>query len=117
MSSQILVVNNQPQMSELISSRLIQAGHCVTTPVDSYVAIELLSGRSFDLIILDDQMPLMSVDGFLDVLRETDSTVPVVLLSGSPDTLVDVNSPNLSVVLPKPFPMDVLITKAADLLK
>jgi len=117
MSSQILVVNNQPQMSELISEKLIQAGHRVTTPVDSYVAIELLSGTGFDLIILDDQMQLMTADGFLDVLSEEGITAPVILLSGSPDTKVDVNSPGISGILRKPFPMDLLISKAGDLLK
>ena len=109
MSSRILIVNNQPQLIGLISEKLKQLGHHVTTPVDSYVALELVSVGGFDLIILDDQMPLMGVEGFLESLDEAGVKAPVVLLSSSPDAVSDSGLLGVSEILSKPFQMDMLI--------
>jgi DNA-binding response OmpR family regulator len=116
MSSQILIVNNQPQMVSLISDKLKQIGHSVTNPVDSYVALELVESSNFSLIILDDQMPLMSVEGFIESLAEARVSAPVILLSGASETIDETSSLGVSNTLRKPFQMDILIESVETLL-
>ena len=89
-------------MVSLISDKLKQIGHSVTNPVDSYVAMELVESGNFSLIILDDQMPLMSVEGFMESLAGARVSAPVILLSGAPQTVEETSSLGVSNTLESP---------------
>jgi adenylate cyclase len=82
-SSRVLVVDDNAANRDVLERRLVRAGHQVVTAMDGASALELATGQTFDLILLDLIMPEMS--GF-EVLRRLKaavhtSDVPVIVIS------------------------------------
>ena len=77
----VLLVEDSPDHSRLIGHLVARAGADVATATTGDVALHLLSSESFDLVLLDMQMP--GKDGYTTVaeLRAAGSTVPVVALT------------------------------------
>jgi DNA-binding response OmpR family regulator len=76
----ILVVEDEPSISEVISLYLRRAGYQVTEVRDGQAALDFLGRRSVDLIVLDLMLP--GVDG-LEVtkrVRRTSET-PIIILT------------------------------------
>jgi sigma-B regulation protein RsbU (phosphoserine phosphatase) len=84
----ILVVDDDAGNREILRRRLERLGHTVELAGDGRAALDRLGTESFDLMLLDLQMPEMN--GY-EVLRrlaaeETLSELPVIVLSASDDT-------------------------------
>ena len=83
MARKILVVDDEPEILEMIESRLTASGYKVCTAKDGIEGIEKLYQFMPDLILLDVLMP--RVDGFktLEILRKYQSTVevPIVMIT------------------------------------
>ncbi|HEY7164268.1 MAG TPA: response regulator, partial [Candidatus Binatia bacterium] len=67
MSATILVVDDDPDIREVIEDRLESLGYAVTTASDGVDCLGILSKQTPDLILLDIEMPKMNG---LDALRE-----------------------------------------------
>ena len=80
----MLVVDDEPMIREVVSRYLEQDGHEVTLATDGEQALDLLTARSYDLVVLDLMLP--SVDG-LSVLRElrARTSTPVIVLTARGD--------------------------------
>ena len=82
MKAHILVIEDVPEMSELVSMYLKKADMSVTTCTTAEEALEKLKDFSPDLVLLDLNLPGMSGFEFLEKFRETQSTtIPVVIVS------------------------------------
>ena len=66
-SSSILVVDDNPEIREIIQVLLGGEGYLVETAGNGVKALEMLENREYDLIILDLMLP--EVDGF-DICRQ-----------------------------------------------
>lgn len=81
--ARVLVVDDEPDLRNLVADILIDAGHDVTTAKDGGAALEKAGIKQPDIILLDVMMPVM--DGFevLKRLRASpiDSAIPVVMLT------------------------------------
>jgi DNA-binding response OmpR family regulator len=66
MSGKILVVEDEPDIAELIGLHLRDLGHEVVTCADGRAGLELALGRPWDLLVLDLRLP--GVDG-LEICR------------------------------------------------
>ena len=80
MSHRILVVDDEPSVTDLIAYNLRKALYDVRTAADGHEALRLASEYKPDLILLDLMIP--EVDG-LDVCRELRKTsnVPVIMIT------------------------------------
>lgn len=80
MSKTILVVDDEPKISEICRDYLTAAGFEVITAADGVKGLALARKEHPDLIVLDGMLPQM--DG-LDVMRELrrDSSIPVIMLT------------------------------------
>jgi CheY-like chemotaxis protein len=81
--AQILVVDDEPHITKLVSFTLEKGGHEVFSAGDGVSGVEAAREHNPDLILLDVMMPEMTGLEALDVLKaepETDS-IPVVMLS------------------------------------
>jgi PAS domain S-box-containing protein len=82
---QILVAEDHPVNQRLIATMLAKQGHKVTIACDGRKALDLGSRMSFDLILMDIQMP--ELDGFetVSALRQAERTnsqhTPVIALT------------------------------------
>jgi DNA-binding response OmpR family regulator len=125
--ARILLVEDDEVLRDLIARNLTMRQHEVSIAVDARSALARLQANSFDLILLDINLPDQT--GW-DILRtaqqgkylhplvssETDghAVLPVVVLSAvrvSPRRLAEFHP---LAYLPKPFPMEAVLRLAAE---
>jgi len=77
----LLLVEDEPQMRELLANNLRFEGFSVETAEDGAEALERLRKGGFDLLVLDLMLP--KVDGFqvLNQLRQSGNGLPVLMLT------------------------------------
>ena len=80
----VLVVDDEPQIVQLVRDYLEHGGFAVVTAVDGAAALEVARTRKPDLIVLDLGLP--GLDG-LDVTRalRRDGEVPIIMLTARDD--------------------------------
>lgn len=79
----ILVVEDNGTSRDLLCRRLERQGHRVAEAQNGRVALEMVDGNSFDLILLDVMMPEINGYHALRTLKSADSSrhIPVIMLS------------------------------------
>jgi CheY-like chemotaxis protein len=85
--ARILVVDDEPSITEFVSYNLKKEGYEVAVAEDGDEALELAAAASFDLVVLDVMLPGMDGYEVCRRLRAT-SSVPVLFLSAR-DTELD----------------------------
>ena len=82
-SASVLVVDDNDMNLEVIASLLKETQIKITTAESGSECIEILKGRHFDLILLDQMMPGMSGNKTLEIIREKHLAdgVPVIALT------------------------------------
>jgi two-component system response regulator RegX3 len=83
----ILVVDDEPSITEVVSYNLRKEGYEVFVAADGVAAVSLVNANPFDLVVLDVMLPKM--DGY-EVLRQirANHSMPVLFLSAR-DTELD----------------------------
>ncbi len=115
----ILVVDDEAGVRDLLCDALRIAGHDPEAAVDGQEALTLYRRRTFDLCIVDINMP--SVDGFsfVETVREHDEVTPILLLSAR-DAAADVTH-GLRVgaddYVRKPFGLEELLLRVEAILR
>lgn len=81
--AKILVVDDGSTNRKLISVVLRRAGAEVSSAENGQQAVEMVSGGTFDLVLMDMQMPVM--DGYTATkrLRDSGQTVPIIALTAN----------------------------------
>lgn len=101
----ILVIDDDVELTEMLSTYLTSMGYNVTVKNDGEVGLsEAVSGKHYDLILLDVMMP--KIDGF-DVLKKlrVSHTTPVLMLTARGDDYDRILGLEIGAddYLPKPF--------------
>ena len=81
LSGRVLLVEDGADNRRLIALRLRHLGASVTIAENGRIALERLAAESFDLVLMDLQMPEMDGRNAVARLRRDGSTVPVVALT------------------------------------
>ena len=79
---EILLVDDDPQIRDLLGSELERMGHSVTTRSSGFEMLSELREREFDVILLDINMPEMSGMDVLKSVKDLGSLSEVVILTG-----------------------------------
>jgi len=77
----ILIVDDEPNVRLVFRTTLEAAGYDTETDSDGVEALDLLKKPSFDLVLLDLQMPIQGGMSVLQSLRQTGINVPVVIIT------------------------------------
>lgn len=116
--NKILIIDDDEDLSMIISDMLESYGYNVTCAVDSEQAFDLLSTNTYHIILLDINLP--DSDGFeiCKELRQT-STVPVIFASARTSetdriTGFDIGGDDY---LPKPYSMKELLSRVNALIR
>lgn len=80
MQKKILIVEDDKEISELVTGHLEQENFIVFTAFDGEEALQLFENKSIDLVLLDLMLPKVNGMEFLKRIRET-SFVPVLIIS------------------------------------
>jgi len=87
MSERLLVVDDEPDLLELVRVNLANAGFRVSTAATGREALDLVRRESPDLVVLDLMLPDMSGTEVCRVLRADASTarLPIIMLTARSD--------------------------------
>ncbi len=88
--SRILVVDDDPDMCQILDMQLSRGGYEVDCVGSAGAALAKLTSEPFDLALIDLMMPGMSGIDLLRMIRKTGNDIPVIILTGreSLDTAV-----------------------------
>ena len=116
--ARILVVDDEPDIRDLLRLLLEGQGYAVTQAENGRRAVELAGVQSFDLIILDIMMPEMDGVAACQALRRF-STAPVLFLTAKTQLgdKVEAYASGGDDYLPKPFAPKELLVKVDALLR
>lgn len=82
-SAAILVVDDDPEVREIVAEFLLDAGHRVMQAEGGLTALNLLSEQpDFDLVITDVRMPDMSGIELADRITRERPELKIILISG-----------------------------------
>jgi DNA-binding response OmpR family regulator len=79
--AKILVVDDEPTLSEVISYNLRQAGYVTVTAADADEALRIFKEEKPDLILLDVMLPQGSGFDVCRLIRQQGSNVPIIMLT------------------------------------
>lgn len=80
--SSILVIDDDPDVLELVTDVLQDAGYETTTAADGEEAAQLLAWQTFDMVVSDIMLPRLNGMRLLERVRREHPRMPVVLISG-----------------------------------
>jgi two-component system response regulator AtoC len=109
----VLVLDDEESLRDLLREMLSREGYEVATAADVDEALDLLSKRSFDVVLSDVRMPKRDGWEFLDALRTMRENPVVIMMSayGDRDTALNVMRRGAYDYIAKPFTLDdVLLT-------
>ena len=114
----ILIVEDEPDLQELLTAYLRDAGYGTAAAGDGAAALDAFENTPFDLVLLDVMLP--KVDGF-EVCRRIrrSSQVPVVMLTALDGEAQQLRGFGLDIddYVTKPFSMPVLLEKLRVILR
>lgn len=116
----LLVVEDDPDVCRLLREILERGGYQVLTAASGQEALQTLRQKAppVHLVLSDALMPDLSGVALVHQIRKDHPGLPVVLLSGYPEDLIEGRKtlPADVPVLPKPLRPDTLLAKVRDLL-
>ena len=82
-SANILAVDDEPELTELISYHLSRIGHHVSTAANGWEAIDAINRCRPDIILLDLMLPDLDGFGVCEILRRDPrtATIPIIIIS------------------------------------
>ena len=117
--SNILVVDDDPDILKLISMRLAAAGHNTATASNGVEAMSAISLHRPDLVISDLRMPAMDGMALLEAVHNAHPTLPVIILTahGSIPDAVRATQRGVFGFLTKPFDSQELLQQVTAALR
>ena len=115
----ILIVEDNPDLSERLRSLLEAENYTVDTSMDGEDALEKIWGESHDLILLDIMLPKLNGLEVLRTIRQEGLSTPVLMLTAKGDVVDKVQGLNLGAddYLAKPFSLSELLARIRALLR
>ena len=117
----IILVEDEPDMAELVALRLKREGYLVENAYDGAEALNMIRASPPDLVLLDIMLPKLSGTELLGELRHDPRTasVPVVMLTAKSEESDVVVGLHLGAddYVTKPFSMSVLLARVAAVLR
>ena len=83
--ARLLVVDDEPRIRTYLNRSLSAQGHTVYEAADGQAALDQLDSRDIDLVLLDLAMPRRGGLDVLRVLKQRESSPPVIVLSAVTD--------------------------------
>ena len=103
----ILIVDDEPQVAEILAKSLGREGHQATIATSGEQALSLVGPHDPDALFLDVSMPGMNGLDVLAEVRRRRPSLPVVVITGhaTPDEVEQVKKMGAVDVIEKPAPL------------
>lgn len=107
----ILVVEDDPDMLNILVEFLKLNGAQVTEASNGQVALQILKDHNVDLVISDVKMPVLNGLELLKAIRAKDANLPIVFLTSGHSNLDEESAAayGARVLIAKPFNLQLLL--------
>ena len=114
----ILVIEDEPDIQEMLCAYLRDAGYSVSAASDGIQAMDCFHRESWDLILLDLMLPKIDGYGVCELIRR-ESGVPVIMVTALDTEENQIRGFDLQIddYVTKPFSMPILLRKIAAVLR
>ncbi|PLV60012.1 response regulator [Thermotoga sp. KOL6] len=112
----ILIVDDEPNMRELLKEELTEEGYTVETAEDGKEALEKFLSGDYDLVILDIEMPGMNGLEVAGEIRRRKKDAKIIILTAYSHYKSDLSSWAADEYVVKSFNFDELKEKVKKLL-
>ena len=114
----ILVIEDEPDIQEMLCAYLRDAGYSVSAASDGIQAMDCFHRESWDLILLDLMLPKIDGYGGCELIRR-ESDVPVIMVTALDTEENQIRGFDLQIddYVTKPFSMPILLRKIAAVLR
>jgi two-component system nitrogen regulation response regulator NtrX len=111
LKGKILIVDDEKGILDTLSGILEDEGYDVFLIEDAETALEILEKEEIDLIFLDVWLPKMSGIEAIKIIKEKDSDIPIIMISGHGNVEIAVEAIKLGAYdfLEKPLSMERVI--------
>ena len=111
--ARILIIDDEPVITKLISEVLTRNGEYVQTASNGKHGLKLIANSSYDIIVTDMCLPDLDGASIVRHIRKSNhSSTPVIGISGTPWLLEDAGC---DAVFPKPFVLRDLVQTVNNL--
>jgi DNA-binding response OmpR family regulator len=115
---QLLITDDDRDFRLSLGEALTRRGYRTVLAADGIEALEVLRSQQIHLALLDVHMPRLDGLGMLESLRDTQPTLPCILMSAQMDESIVTRARNLRThqLLSKPFSLNLLADTIRNLL-
>ena len=99
----VLLVDDEPQVREVLAAFLTGDGHTVATACNGLEGIRAFREQPFEVVVTDKAMPGMSGDQMAVAIKQFSPRTPIVLLTGFSQFLEGDVIPGIDVLATKPI--------------
>lgn len=116
-ASKILIVEDDPSISDLLEMNFSVAGYCCDTANNGKDALERIRKNAYDLAVLDIMLP--GIDGFELFQDMQEKQIPIIYLSAKSDTHSKVKGLKMGAedYITKPFDVLELLVRVEKVLQ
>jgi len=104
----LLVVDDNPDILQILSSMITLFGHGVDEASDGLEAIGLLQTGRYDVVVTDADMPRVDGRQLCRFVKAQRPDIHVIGMSGDLSALKEMETAGADACLPKPFGLDEL---------
>lgn len=114
----ILVIEDEPDIQEMLCAYLRDAGYSVSAASEGIQAMDCFHRESWDLILLDLMLPKIDGYGVCELIRR-ESDVPLIMVTALDTEENQIRGFDLQIddYVTKPFSMPILLRKIAAVLR
>ncbi|MDX9964295.1 response regulator [Desulfobacter postgatei] len=113
MSEKVLIIDDEQEFTEALAERMTNRGMTVSTSSSAIEGLKSVEEQSFDVVVLDLQMPEMDGIETLKILKKKRPELQVILLTGHATVEKGIEAMKLGAMdlLEKPADMTTLTEK------
>lgn len=115
--SRVLLVEDDPLITEMIADELLERGYHVETAANGADALARVAAQRPDAIVLDLMLPVVHGWDFVEHYREHTSgeTVPIVVVSAAGAVTRSMEQLGVKAFVPKPFTVEELLARLTEI--
>lgn len=119
MDKKVLIVDDDNDFNSLLNKVFTKSQYAITSCHDPDKALDLISKEDYDLIVTDHRMPNITGLEFSKLVKEKNSSIPIIMVSGFLDNQTVRELINLGIegVFLKPVNVFSLMEQTAKILK
>ena len=117
--TRVLLVDDELSSAEVLALVLAGEGYQVTVAADARQALERLEEADPELLVSDFMMPGMNGADLAKAIRERERfrEIPVLMISGAPESALKAYRPQYDAFLRKPFGLEEFLEVLQKLLR